>query len=287
MTVAVTTIAEALDDSETGVDVTNALGFPATAPYTVRVDAEWMRVTAGAGTTTWTVTRGYNSTTAASHNDASSIFHVHDTYADLSRIKRRLRGGADSETDDDDDLLTQYIADVQSFMYTRVGMFFGPTTTTQIDLDGRDALIDRTKLYVPFGIQSLTSVEVQPYTGADFATVTATDLVSSPREWEPKIDPNQPTTMLMFKDVVSGTYSSFPSGVGNVRITGTLGWSEPPAKLGEIADTVVIRMYHAAQTGQRDYIGTDEDGNAIISRFLSAADYRTLDRFHSEVMDAF
>jgi len=283
MAVAVTTTTEALDDSETGVDVTNVLGFPATAPYTVRVDSEWMRVTAGAGTTTWTVTRGYSGTTADSHLLGAAIYHVPDTYADLSRIKRRLRGSADTETDADDDILSDFIDTAQSFMLANIGMFLGPTTETVILLDGRDAIADRTRLYVPYGIQTLTSVEVQASTGASWDTVTAADLVSLPRAHEPRVDPNQPTTMLMFKDVVAGNYARFPVGVANVRITGTLGWSAPPQKLGEIADTLVVRMFQARMTGQRDFVGADDEGNPIISRFLSGDDYRYLRTFRHEI----
>ena len=283
MTVAVTTIAEALDDSETGVDVTNVLGFPATAPYTVRVDAEWMRVTDGAGTTTWTVTRGYGGTTAAEHDNATAIYHVPDTYADLSRIKRRLRGSADTETTADDDILTDLIEDVQGELVTRLGMFLGPTTETVILLDGAGAMDDMRRLYVPFGIQTLTTVEVQPSTGGSWEEVTSTDLMSLPRVYEPRIDQNQPTTALAFKDVVTGSWSAFPYGYENVRITGELGWSQPPAKVCEIADTLVIKMFQSRMTGQRDYVGNDEEGNPIISRYLSGADRRILDAFRWEI----
>jgi len=283
MTVAVTTTAEALDASELGVDVADFLGFPATAPYTVRVDSEWMRVTAGAGTTTWTVTRGYAGTTAATHLTAAPIYHVPDTYADLSRIKRRLRGGADDESTVDDDILSDSIGAVQSYLVSFLGLFLGPTTVTQILLDGAQAIDSRRRLYVPFGIQTLTSVEVQPTTGASWATVTAGDLISRPRAHEPRVDPSQPTTMLMFKDVTSGSYLSFPYGYDNVRITGTLGWSAPPAKVGEVADTLVIRLYQARQTGQRDYVGNDDEGNPVVSRFISGEDRRLLRTFRHEI----
>jgi hypothetical protein len=41
--------------------------------YTVRIDDEDMTVTGGQGTTTWTVTRGVNSTTAAAHVTAQTV----------------------------------------------------------------------------------------------------------------------------------------------------------------------------------------------------------------------
>jgi len=282
MAVAVTQLAEALDDSETGIDVDNDRGFPSSGQYTIRIDSEWMRVTAGWGTGTLTVTRGYNSTTAAEHDDDSAVYHVPDTYASLDRVKNRLAGGG-TESTSDDDILSDLIDAVQSYMVGRIGMFFGPTTTTSIDVDGNDAIGSGIILPVPFGIQSLTSIQVQPTTGATFETVTAADVVSGPREWEPKIDANQPYTWLMFKDIVTGSHTSFPEGIGNVRITGTLGWSEPPNRLGELADTMVIRMFHAAQSGQRDVIGTDEEGEPVVSRFISSTDERVLRMFKAEV----
>lgn len=278
--VAATNITEELDDVQTDVDVASFVGFPTTVPFTVRIEGEWMRVTAGAETLAWTVTRGYNGTTAAEHDDDTAIYLVPDTYPDLARIKRRLRGAVDTETDDDDDVLSDFICDAHSYLVGRIGLFLGPSATASIDVDGCEAVERGTKLYVPFGIQELTTVEV--YDGASWVEVTD-DLLASPREWEPRLDPNQPTTVLRFKSTVAGSYTSFPDGNGDVRITGTLGWPAPPQKVGEIGDTLVIRMFQARMTGQRDFIGTDEEGNPVVSRFLSAADHRVLDSFRFAV----
>src|SRR5512133_1498446 len=51
-----TTLTGALTASATTVTVSSATGFP-TTPFQIRVDDEFMQVTAGFGTTTWTVTR--------------------------------------------------------------------------------------------------------------------------------------------------------------------------------------------------------------------------------------
>jgi phage tail sheath protein FI len=53
--------------ADTSLTVASAAGFPTTGSFTILVDTEAMTVTAGAGTTTWTVTRGVNGTTAATH----------------------------------------------------------------------------------------------------------------------------------------------------------------------------------------------------------------------------
>jgi len=47
------------------ITVASAAGFPTTAGYYIRIDNEVMRVTAGQGTTTWTVARGATRTSAA------------------------------------------------------------------------------------------------------------------------------------------------------------------------------------------------------------------------------
>jgi hypothetical protein len=69
------TLGEALDDSETGVDIDTANAFG--VGDVILIDAEYMRVTAvNAAGTTLTVTRGYNSSTAAAHDDNSVVVGV-------------------------------------------------------------------------------------------------------------------------------------------------------------------------------------------------------------------
>lgn len=60
----------------TSLKVAAATGFPAAAQYRILIENEILIVTAGAGTTTWTVTRGAEGTTAASHNDGVTVTHI-------------------------------------------------------------------------------------------------------------------------------------------------------------------------------------------------------------------
>lgn len=71
-TIGETTLAEALDDSETGVDVTDGSVFPASGTFRVNVDDEVMIVSSRA-TNTLTVTRGDEGTTAAAHDNGADI----------------------------------------------------------------------------------------------------------------------------------------------------------------------------------------------------------------------
>lgn len=57
----------------TSIIVTSASGFPSSGVYLFSIGTEDIKVTAGAGTTTWTISRGYNGTTAASHTDGATI----------------------------------------------------------------------------------------------------------------------------------------------------------------------------------------------------------------------
>jgi hypothetical protein len=68
-----TTVPSALTASQTTITVASASGFPTSGTFRVRIDDEDMTVTGGQGTTTWTVTRGVNSTTAASHAAGQTI----------------------------------------------------------------------------------------------------------------------------------------------------------------------------------------------------------------------
>jgi hypothetical protein len=67
-----TSLSSALTASQTTVAVASATGFP-TSQFHIRIDDEVMTVTAGFGSTTWTVARGANSTTPASHATSQTV----------------------------------------------------------------------------------------------------------------------------------------------------------------------------------------------------------------------
>jgi hypothetical protein len=67
-----TTLASPMNASQTTLTVASASGFPET-PFKLRIDDEYMNVTGGFGTTTWTVTRGTNGSTATSHVTSQTV----------------------------------------------------------------------------------------------------------------------------------------------------------------------------------------------------------------------
>jgi prepilin-type N-terminal cleavage/methylation domain-containing protein len=68
-----TTMSASATATQTEIAVASASGFPATGEFRVKVDSEILLVTAGTGTTTWTVKRGQDGTTAATHNSGATV----------------------------------------------------------------------------------------------------------------------------------------------------------------------------------------------------------------------
>lgn len=100
---AATTLAEPLDDSETGVDVTDASVFPADGdcPFHVTVDDEIMTVT-GVANNTLTVTRGAESTTPAAHDNGKdvSLNITAEAISDLNTAVNALENAVPTEIED-------------------------------------------------------------------------------------------------------------------------------------------------------------------------------------------
>lgn len=67
-----TTLAGAMTSTTNTVTVSSASGFP-TSPFVIRIDDEYMTVTAGFGTTTWTVIRAANSSSATAHVTGQTV----------------------------------------------------------------------------------------------------------------------------------------------------------------------------------------------------------------------
>ncbi|MGA3029760.1 MAG: pilus assembly protein TadG-related protein [Candidatus Limnocylindrales bacterium] len=74
---ATTTLSSAITTTTaTTIHVASATGFPTSGTFYIQIDSEQMQVTGGQGTTTWTVVRGRNGTTAATHANGASVAFV-------------------------------------------------------------------------------------------------------------------------------------------------------------------------------------------------------------------
>lgn len=69
-----TTLSAAISSTgATSMTVTSASQFPGSGNYYVLIDSEVVQVTAGQGTTTWTISRGALGTTAATHSNGAAV----------------------------------------------------------------------------------------------------------------------------------------------------------------------------------------------------------------------
>jgi hypothetical protein len=79
------TLNGAINNSVTSLDVTSAATFPSSPQFRIKIDTELLLVTGVAGTT-FTVTRGVEGTTAASHSNGATVIHILTSGA-VSRFK--------------------------------------------------------------------------------------------------------------------------------------------------------------------------------------------------------
>jgi prepilin-type N-terminal cleavage/methylation domain-containing protein len=70
---ATTTLSNAVNASVTSIQVADGTAFPSTNGFRIKIDSEIIRVTAGAGSSTWTVTRGVDATLATAHSSGATV----------------------------------------------------------------------------------------------------------------------------------------------------------------------------------------------------------------------
>ncbi len=68
-----TTVSGGIDTSSTTLAVASTTGFPSSAEFRVQIDSEVVVVTADAATTSWTVQRGADGTTPATHAGGATV----------------------------------------------------------------------------------------------------------------------------------------------------------------------------------------------------------------------
>ncbi len=79
-----TTLSGSTTTTNTTLTVASAAGFPTYGTFTIKIDNEYMVVTGGAGTTTWTVMRAQQGTAAATHSNGAAVTHIDPATGELS-----------------------------------------------------------------------------------------------------------------------------------------------------------------------------------------------------------
>ena len=65
----------------------------------------------------------------------------------------------------------------------------------------------------------------------------------------------------------------------DIVIVGDFGWAAIPPALTELAEVLAVRTWHARKSGQADVVGSDANGEPIVSRFVSTKDRMLLKSF--------
>lgn len=199
-------------------------------------------------------------------------------YATSALLKARL---AISDTTDDT-VIGTVCDQINQYIETRTERVIAPITAATYVYDGDGSR----SLYLPVtangqrlgGIRAVTLVEAAFQTGGSYATVASSDYFL-----RQKISITGPFERLLFTDIPTGSFSCWPRGYATVRITGTAGWAAIPDDITELALTAATRAWHAVQAGQSDVVGTDDMGRPLVSRFFSARDLETLNKYGVDI----
>jgi hypothetical protein len=121
-------------------------------------------------------------------------------------------------------------------------------------------------------VRAVTELAIASGTGGAYTALAATDYFLRPLPQDRS--PGWPATRVVLSDIAS--QRTFPRGYSTVRLTAVTGWPAIPDDIADVACTMVVRAWHARQSGQTDIVGNDETGAPIVSRYLSARDRDTI-----------
>lgn len=195
------------------------------------------------------------------------------SYATSAAVKTRL-----GDTGSSNDTLIGVLCDqVNGWIESYTARPIAPYSATYT-FDSSSWSRDGTSLVLPRGLREVTSFTMSGGTGQAQEAVDADDYFLLPRDHERA--PGWPATRLVLTDIPTDLPFSYASGgYGIAVIEGEWGWAAIPDELKAIAETTVVRAWHARQAGQQDIIGTDETGAPIVSRYVSGRDRDTLDLY--------
>ena len=190
-------------------------------------------------------------------------------YCTMANVKVRLAmGTADTA---DDTLITNIVGGVNSWLDTWIGRSIAPDDAATYVFDGYSAYDDGKGLYISPGIRTITSMTIATTTVATPGTVNSADYHISPRIQDRRTN-DWPGFEVRMHDFLLGTIPIFWPGYGNITIVGNFGWAAIPPDLTDVAEQIAVRVWYGRQNGQSDTVGTNEFGQAVISRYISPED---------------
>jgi hypothetical protein len=265
-----TTLGAAISTTNaTTATVRDVSGFATSAESDdlIQIDSEYMLVSGGLGTTSWSsITRAYAGSTAATHADASIVYRLERSYTDASRLQVMSKASSA-----DYSYLRDCASQANSWLIGEVGRFYGPSTDTSrtYDVEGYPR-----EILIPGGVRSVTTLEYRTIEGDSLSTVTASDYVLRPKSWD-LIDGLTYDRIELINQPASIT--SFYPGKDMVKVTSsTFGPASPPNALRAVADKIGWWLYQSRAAGQGGIIGSSDTGELVQLGVLSPGDWRTI-----------
>ncbi len=200
------------------------------------------------------------------------------TYATVVSVKRRL-ASSDTYSTDDDFVLQSLCDGINGWIDLKAQRILGPINGASYLFDAADWSEGGTVLNIPYGIRSVTTLKIAQTSGATLQLIPSTEYHLLPRTQHRQ--PGYPATQLFLHNS-GGTapIGRVYSGYGVVEIVGDFGFDAIPPEIRELAETAVVRAWHGRQAGQTDIIGSDENGQPIVSHFVALKDTLTLTAYH-------
>jgi hypothetical protein len=175
----------------------------------------------------------------------------------------------------DDGELAGYVQDANEDLHEYIGIFYGPSIDTTRTFDGRDAVGNGKRLWIPGGVRSIGTLTMG-YTGEALTEAASADWVLGPVAWE--LRPGQPYAYIEFLDVTTGSWTMFPYGMRNVTAAGSeFGADRKPSTLVRIATDLAVARF----MDRKGAVGGG-DLESRIFPYLTAPQRATLDRFRLE-----
>lgn len=238
--------------------VADVLGFPASGTFKILIGSEILTVTSGQGTTTWTVTRASDGTTAAVHAPGSTVTYVPEAYATLDQLLASMNVPPTSTA------VYPYLLDLLNQAADRIDQecrrqfYRSPRVSgdavTYIDVDEWGCLVK------PPDIISITTLEMATYTGGTYTTIPQGSTGYYLRQ--PPGSTSDWPYALSLSDRAT-TYRSFYPGRETVKVTGATGWSAIPSVIQKANVDFAREQYRLGRGGGTPLAGNTMTGSPI------------------------
>ncbi len=247
----------------------DSLGFPASGEFSILIDAEVLRVTAGNGTTTWAVTRGYTGTTAATHLISGTVYLLADGYADLGDILATMDVPSGTGSADRRLAIVDLIGDVSNDIDAATFRQFyrspqvSGTETFYLDIRRRSGslVIAAGSGYCADG-KPLDLISVTTLSARDSAADAYVSLGTQDTDWylQPGYGPGAAGTAWPYEDLVLAPGNVYPTGLRAVKIVGVQGFASVPVAVKRATITEVRERYRRQGGG-----GPPDAGGAVFN----------------------